>query len=126
MRAIEWSKVSVVNTKCIKSAPKDSVISIYNFLTIILTLLSLDIEAPVFTKCPSLNKKFANDPNQNYAMVDLPDAEASDNSGLPPTIATSKLSPVKVVVGSPERIEYTATDDAGNVGRCYVDIEVEG
>lgn len=59
-------------------------------------------------------------------MVDLPDATATDNTGLKPTITMDKTSPLKVLINSPVKVRYTATDDSGNSKSCEVTIEVKG
>ena len=46
------------------------------------------------------------------------EATASDNSGLPVKITTSHAFPLRVYVGSPVEVTYTATDVAGNKKSC--------
>ena len=58
-------------------------------------------------------------------MVDLPDATATDNSGHV-TITKSHKSPLKVTVGSPVVVAYTATDAAKNTRQCTVNVEAKG
>ena len=59
-------------------------------------------------------------------MVDLPEATATDNIGLKPKITIDKSSPLKVFVGNPVRVLYTATDSSGNNRSCEVHISVKG
>ncbi|XP_057312958.1 sushi, von Willebrand factor type A, EGF and pentraxin domain-containing protein 1-like isoform X2 [Hydractinia symbiolongicarpus] len=82
-----------------------------------------DAQPPVIT-CPIIHP-FNNTPNENYGIVDLPDATATDNTGLKPTITMDKTSPLKVFINSPVKVRYTATDDSGNSKSCEVTIEVK-
>ena len=91
------------------------------------TFNSLDSEAPSI-RCPNV-PQYTNEENTNYRNIDLMDAKASDNSNLPVKITMSHSSPLKVVVGTPIVVTYTAVDAIGNekkcrstytvIGRCY-------
>ena len=59
-------------------------------------------------------------------MIDLFEATATDNSGLKPKITMDKSSPLKVFVGNPVRVLYTATDSSGNKRSCEVHLSVKG
>lgn len=76
-----------------------------------------DIEPPII-QCPSI-KQYFNDPNKNYAEIDLSKATATDNSGLAIKITVSHQSPLKVYVRQPVKVTYTATDAAGNKKSCH-------
>ncbi|XP_065058481.1 sushi, von Willebrand factor type A, EGF and pentraxin domain-containing protein 1-like isoform X1 [Rhopilema esculentum] len=65
-----------------------------------------------------------NKPNENYAEIDLPDAVASDNSGHV-TVTIDTKSPLKVTVGTPVTVKYTAADAAGNTRECTVKIQAK-
>eukprot|EP00794_Sanderia_malayensis_P007556 gene7556-8393_t len=82
-----------------------------------------DSIAPTIT-CPTL-APVANEPNENYAMIELPDAVADDQSGKKPTVTISHTSPLKVTVGIVTKVTYTATDDAGNQKSCDARFEAE-
>lgn len=68
-----------------------------------------DSEPPDIT-CPLLNP-YNNTANKNYAIINLPLANATDNSGLQPIITMSKASPLKVYVKKNVQVVYTATDE---------------
>ena len=74
--------------------------------------------------CPTIAAT-PNRPNENYALVNLPDATANDNSGHV-TVAANQKSPLKVTVGTPITVTYTATDAAGNARQCSVNVEAKG
>ena len=59
-----------------------------------------------------------NEENTNYRNIDLLEATATDNSNLPVKITMSHLSPLKVVVGAPVEVTYTAVDTVGNEKKC--------
>ncbi len=59
-------------------------------------------------------------------MIELPEAAANDQSGKKPTVTVDHASPLKVTVGSPIEVRYTATDDAGNKRTCIVRFEAKG
>ena len=67
-----------------------------------------------------------NDPNKNYAEIDLSEATATDNSGLSIKMLISHQSPLKVYVGNPVKVTYTAVDAAGNKKECHVTYSVLG
>ncbi|XP_066922834.1 sushi, von Willebrand factor type A, EGF and pentraxin domain-containing protein 1-like [Clytia hemisphaerica] len=78
-------------------------------------------------KCPNI-PQFGNKENENYQDIDLVEATATDNSGLPVKITTSHVFPLRVYVGSPVEVTYTATDAAGNKKSCrktYIVIDQE-
>ena len=74
--------------------------------------------------CPTIAAT-PNRPNENYALVNLPDANANDNSGHV-SVTISQKSPLKVTVGTPIIVTYTATDAAGNARQCSVNVEAKG
>ena len=78
---------------------------------------------PIIT-CPVISPS-PNQPNEDYAMVDLPDATATDNSGFV-SIALSHKSPLKVMIGTPAIVTYTASDEAGNKRQCSVHVQAKG
>ena len=86
----------------------------------------LDSEPPTIT-CPQLTiPTFDNKAGTNYSIITLPQATASDNSGLPVTVTTSHSSPLKVFVHHPVEVTYTATDAVGNTNKCKRKFIVKG
>ena len=69
---------------------------------------------------------FDNKAGTNYSIITLPQATASDNSGLPVTVTTSHSSPLKVFVHHPVEVTYTATDAVGNTNKCKRKFIVKG
>ncbi|XP_047126404.1 sushi, von Willebrand factor type A, EGF and pentraxin domain-containing protein 1 isoform X1 [Hydra vulgaris] len=82
-----------------------------------------DVEPPNII-CPVLSSEIFNLPNKNYSIIDLPEATATDNSRNLPKITMDKISPLKVFVGSPFSVTYTATDSSGNQRSCVVNFLV--
>ena len=87
-------------------------------------MLITDSEPPDIT-CPLLNP-YNNTANKNYAIINLPMANATDNSGLQPIITMSKASSLKVYVKKNVQVIYTATDKDGNSKSCRTYVEVQG
>jgi len=82
----------------------------------------IDSIKPTIT-CPTIAAT-PNRPNENYALVNLPDANANDNSGHV-SVTINQKSPLKVTVGTPITVTYTATDAAGNARQCSVNVEAK-
>ena len=75
--------------------------------------------------CPNL-QQYINEKNANYRNIDLVEATATDNSNLPVKITMSHSSPLKVFVGIPVKVTYTAVDVAGNQKKCRSEYIVIG
>eukprot|EP00795_Rhopilema_esculentum_P000711 gene711-10422_t len=58
-----------------------------------------------------------NDPNTNYASIPLTMASATDNFVVS-SVQANESSPIRVFVGRPLKVMYTARDAAGNTATC--------
>ena len=74
-----------------------------------------DVLSPEIT-CPDPSS-YPNEPGKNYVTIDLPQANATDIVAVVSLTARPK-SPLKLVVGSPVEVTYTAVDSTGNNASC--------
>ncbi|XP_072026183.1 uncharacterized protein [Amphiura filiformis] len=82
-----------------------------------------DEEPPGFTQCPeSVEQNLPSRSTVVEIMWDEP--SAFDNSGIPPTVSSTRMSGDSFPVGE-FTVEYTATDESGNMGSCSFRIIVE-
>jgi hypothetical protein len=82
---------------------------------------SFDNETPVID-CPD-DIVIEVDEGENYATVIFPDATATDNCSVTVAQTDGDLSESQFPVGE-HTLEFTATDDAGNVSTCTFKIKV--
>jgi len=76
-----------------------------------------DVTNPTIT-CPK-PMSYPNEPGKNYANINVPQATAYDLVAIA-SLTSNASSPLKLVVGAPVRVKYTAEDAAGNTASCTV------
>ncbi len=85
--------------------------------------VSTDTQPPILT-CPD-GQTVTNDLNLGTAVVTWPDITVVENSGEAPVASSDHPSGFSFPIGSTE-VVYTATDAAGNEGRCTFIVNVQG
>ena len=68
---------------------------------------------------------YPNEPGKNYANINVPQATAYDLVAIA-SLTSNASSPLKLVVGAPVRVKYTAEDAAGNTASCTVVLKANG
>ena len=78
--------------------------------------LGLDQEPPVFTYCPS--DITIDDATTTAVRVNWQEPAATDNSGVKPSVSSTRRSGDLFAVPSSSEVWYTAKDESGNEATC--------
>lgn len=82
-----------------------------------------DVADPIIT-CPN-STSYSNEPGKNYTFINVPTATAFDIVAIV-SLTSNYNSPLKLTVGTPVKVTYTAKDAAGNSATCTALLEAKG
>ena len=68
---------------------------------------------------------FTNEPGKNYVTITVPRATAFDLVAVA-SVTSNHTGPLKLVVGSPVKVKYTAEDTSGNKATCTAFFQATG
>ena len=101
-------------------------------------MFAVDTTEPVITQCPQSQAQLSNTLGSTLGFI-VPKAQATDNSGIAPTIQYSTVTPGVIIFDSPAStifasnvpigvtiVTVTATDQANNMATCTFTLTVSG